>query len=62
MENHFYLQCSLQCSNLGDDLLNDGERDCLSQCNRKISKFLAVAKAQFKDTDDEIKQTTMIHF
>jgi hypothetical protein len=55
MENSFYLQCSQLCTNLDDDLLSDKERDCLGQCNRKIHKFLAIAKAQFKDTEDEIK-------
>jgi hypothetical protein len=55
LENHFYLKCTNYCSDYHDDLLNDKERTCLSDCNKKIRKFVQIARKQFADYEDDIK-------
>ncbi len=36
IENGFYLQCSNQCVNFEDKYLQESEKKCLENCNRKI--------------------------
>lgn len=43
------------CVNLNEDLLEDKERQCLSDCNRKIGKYVQIARKQFEEYDDDIK-------
>lgn len=44
LENYYYTRCTSMCVNLKEDLLNDKERECLNDCNRKISKYIGIAR------------------
>lgn len=49
-----YLHCSNKCLKFEDSVLSDNETECLQNCNRKIEKYVSIAKNNFKNVEDSI--------
>lgn len=54
IENKMYLHCSNKCLKFEDSVLSDNETECLQNCNRKIEKYVSIAKNNFKNVEDSI--------
>ncbi|KAL4441402.1 hypothetical protein ABPG74_013697 [Tetrahymena malaccensis] len=55
LENNLYNQCFKKCLKLDDQLLQDEERDCLTNCNSKIVQFLQISKENFSNVEQNIQ-------
>lgn len=57
MEDTFYQKCTDSCIDLSNEWMNDKERQCLTDCNNKITKFVKIAKENYANIEDETKKT-----
>ncbi|CAD8136808.1 unnamed protein product [Paramecium pentaurelia] len=56
IEDFFYEQCTNQCIDIQNEWMNDKERQCLTDCNSKITKFVKIAKDNYANIDDDTKK------
>ncbi|EAR93773.1 Tim10/DDP family zinc finger protein (macronuclear) [Tetrahymena thermophila SB210] len=55
LEHNLYKHCFKKCLKLDDQLFQDEERDCLTNCNAKIAQFLQISKDNFSNVEQNIQ-------